>query len=231
MSKKNETASPIENVEDALTKTELFIEKNRKTLLGILGGVVLLVGGFLAAREFYFKPMEEEANAAIFRAEDYFGKDSFEIALKGNKKFTGFLDIIDEYGSTKAGNLAHYYAGICYLNLGKFQDAIDHLEEYEGEDMLTSSFAIGARGDALMELGKSQEAIDLYVKAAGKNENTYSTPYFLMKAALAYENQKNYEKALEIYKKIQREFYETSEGREAEKYIARAEGLIQQNAK
>lgn len=231
MAKKAEEKNPVENVEDALSKTELFIEKNSKKLLGILATIVIGIGAFLAVREFYLKPLEQEANAAIFRAEDYFGKDSFNLALKGDKKFQGFLSIIDEYGSTEAGNLAQYYAGICYLNLGKYQDAIDHLEEYDGKDMLTSSFALGAKGDAHMELGKTQEAIDLYIQAAGKQENEYTTPHFLMKAAFAYEDQANYEKALEIYKKIQREFFKSAEGRDAEKYIARAEGLLNQKTK
>ncbi|MBX7202313.1 MAG: tetratricopeptide repeat protein [Bacteroidia bacterium] len=231
MAGKTENNDPIVNVEDALTKTELFIEKNQKTLLGILGGVILVVGAFMAYREFYVKPLEKEAEEAIFKAEAYFEKDSFNLALNGDTSFTGFLNIIEEYGSTKTGNLAHFYAGICLLNTGKYQEAIDQLDAYSGGDMLTTSFAIGAKGDALMELGKTKEAIDQYVKAAGKEENQMSTPYFLMKAALAYEDQKDYAKAIEIYKKLRTDFFQTNEARDAEKYLARAEGLLQQKSK
>jgi len=231
MAEKKESNDPILNVEDALTKTELFIEKNQKKLLGILAGVILIVGAVMAYREFYVKPLEKEAAEAIFRAESYFDKDSFNLALKGDTSFTGFLNIIEEYGSTKTGNLARFYAGVCLLNTGKYQEAIAQFDAYEGTDMLTTSFAIGGKGDALMELGKTQEAIDQYVKAAGKEENLMSTPYFLMKAALGYEDLNNYSKSIEIYKKLRSDFPQTTEGRDAEKFQARAEGLLSQKAK
>jgi len=199
--------------------------------LGVLGGIVVLVGGFLAYRQFVAKPAELEAESEMFRAEIYFEKDSFQLALNGKGDAKGFLEIIENYGSTKSGNLAHFYAGICYLHLGKFQESIDQLDSYNGSDILTTSMATGAKGDALMELGKAQDAIDMYVKAAGKNENSFSSPIYLMKAALAYEDQGNYEKSIEIYKKIREDFYQTNEGRESEKYIARAEALLQQKGK
>ena len=115
--------------------------------------------------------------------------------------------------------------------MGKFQEAIDQLDSYSGSDLLTTSMALGAKGDALMELGKTQDAIDMYAKAAGKNENSFSSPIYLMKAALAYEGLGNYEKAIEIYKKVRSDFYQSNEGRESEKYIARAESMMQQKAK
>jgi tetratricopeptide (TPR) repeat protein len=223
------TKDPIQNVEEALTKTELFIEKNRTILLGALAGVIVIVGGFLAYNQYIVKPAELEAQSASFRAEIYFEKDSFNLALNGDKKGTqGFLSIIDEFGSTKTGNLAHYYAGICYLNLGKFQESIEQLDQYNGSDLLTNSMALGAKGDALMELKKTQEAIDQYIKAAGKSENQFSTPMYLMKAALGYEDLGNYAKAIEIYTNIREKFFTSQEGREAEKYIARAQGMLDQ---
>ena len=50
-------------------------------------------------------------------AEIYFEKDSFNLALNGDLNSAGFIDIADDYSSTKTGKLANYYAGICYLNL------------------------------------------------------------------------------------------------------------------
>jgi tetratricopeptide (TPR) repeat protein len=185
----------------------------------------------LAYNQFIVKPKESEAQTAMFRAEIYFEKDSFNLALNGKGEVEGFLSIIDNYGGTKSSNLAHYYAGICYLQTGKFQEAISQLDEYSGEDMLTTSMAMGAKGDALMEMNKTQEAIDQYIKAAGKNENTFSSPMYLMKAAMAYEDMKNYDKALEIYTKIRKDFFQSSEGRDAEKYIARLEALKENGAK
>lgn len=221
--KTDTTKDPIANVEDALTKSELFIEKNRNLLLGVLGGLIVLIGGYFAYRQYVVKPHELEAQAAIFRAERLFEVDSFQLALNGKDKAEGFLSIIENYGGTKTGNLAHYYAAVCYLNLGKYQEAIDQIDQFDADDIMLSAMALGVKGDALMELNKADEAIDMYVKAAGKNENTFTTPMFLMKAALAYEDKGNYEKALEAYQKIRTEYFSSNEGREAEKYIARAE--------
>jgi len=229
--KTEQTKDPIANVEDALSRTEFFIEKNRNILLGVLAGLIIIVGGFLAYRQYVVKPKEAEAEAAMFRAEIYFEKDSFQLALNGKGATEGFLAIIDQYGGTKSGNLAHYYAGISYLQTGKFQEAIDQLSEFQSDDILVSSMALGAKGDALMELNKVDEAIDQYVKAAGKNENSFSSPIYLMKAGMAYEDKGEYEKALEIYKKVRTDFFQTNEGRESEKYIARAEMLMQQKGK
>ncbi len=221
----------LQDIEASLSNTEMFIERNQKKLLMVLAAIIVAVGAVLAYKQFIVKPKEAEAQAAIFRAEIYFEKDSFNLALNGKGTTEGFLSIIDSYSGTKSGNLAHYYAGICYLHLGKFQEAIDQLDAYDGEDILTSSVAMGAKGDALMELGKTQEAIDQYIKAAGKNENMFSSPMYLMKAGIAYEDMKNYDKALEIYTKVRKDFYQTSEGREAEKYIARVEGFKENGSK
>jgi tetratricopeptide (TPR) repeat protein len=229
MAQKTETTKdPIANVEDALTKSEIFIEKNRNVLLGVVGGIIVVVGGYFAYKQYVVKPREVEAQSAIFRAERFFEKDSFNLALNGKDKAEGFLSIIENYGGTQTGNLAHYYAGVCYLNLGKYQEALDQMDEFDADDIMLASMALGVKGDASMELGKVDEAIEYYVKAAGKNENSFTTPMFLMKAALAYEGKGEYSKALEAYNKIRTEVFQSAEGREAEKYIARAELMLQQ---
>lgn len=229
MAQKTETTKdPIANVEDALTKSEIFIEKNRNVLLGVVGGIIVVVGGYFAYKQYVVKPREVEAQSAIFRAERFFEKDSFNLALNGKDKAEGFLSIIENYGGTQTGNLAHYYAGVCYLNLGKYQEALDQMDQFDADDIMLASMALGVKGDATMELGKVDEAIEYYVKAAGKNENSFTTPMFLMKAALAYEGKGEYSKALEAYNKIRTEFFQSAEGREAEKYIARAELMLQQ---
>jgi tetratricopeptide (TPR) repeat protein len=222
------TQDPIANVENALTQSEVFIEKNKKTLLMVVGGIIVLVGGFFAYKQYVVKPMELEAQAAMFRAENYFEKDSFQLALKGKGNAEGFESIIENYSGTASANLAHYYAAVCNLQLGKYQEAIDQIDEFSGSDIMLSAMAHGIKGDALMELNKQDEAIESYLKASSTNENTFTTPMFLMKAGLAYELKSDFGKALETYKKIKTEYPNSSEGREAEKYIARAEVLANQ---
>ncbi len=155
----------------------------------------------------------------MFVAEQYFDKDSFNLALQGDGSNLGFLDIIDEYGITKSANLAHYYAGISYLHLGKFENAIEYLKKFDVDDKLVSSVALGAIGDAYVELGQLDEGTDFYIKAADNNKNDFTSAIYLMKAGLVYEKQENYNKALEVYQKIKRDFPQSDEARDIGKYI------------
>ena len=212
----------IDQVENALTRTEMFIENNNKIIMIIIGAIVLIIGGYLGYKKFYIGPMEDEAHQEMFMAEQYFSKDSFNLALKGDAQYPGFITIIDQYGSTKAGNLSNYYAGICYLNLGQFDKAIEYLSDYSTDDKLLYPVSQGAMGDACMELGKTEEALSYYKKAADEKPNEFTSPIYMMKAGFALEKLNKWEEALAIYERIEKEFNKTNEGRKIEKYITRA---------
>lgn len=217
---------PIVNVEEALTSTEKYIEKNKKMLGGILGGIILIIIAFMAYNKYIVGPNEIKAQEAMFNAEFNFEKDSFNLALNGDDSQYGFLQVIDEFGSTKSGSLAHYYAGVCYINLGQYEEAINHFDKYSGNDIVLSSMALGMKGDALIELGKIEEAATAYIKAAGKNENSFTSPMYLLKAAFAFEELNNLEKAKEAYTKIRKDFFTSAESRDAERHLARVEALL-----
>ncbi|PIV57811.1 MAG: hypothetical protein COS14_12865 [Bacteroidetes bacterium CG02_land_8_20_14_3_00_31_25] len=212
----------IDQVENALTRTEMFIENNNKIIMIIIGAIVLIIGGYLGYKKFYIGPMEDEAHQEMFMAEQYFSKDSFNLALKGDAQYPGFITIIDQYGSTKAGNLSNYYAGVCYLNLGQFDKAIEYLSDYSTDDKLLYPVSQGAMGDACMELGKTEEALSYYKKAADEKPNEFTSPIYMMKAGFALEKLNKWEEALAIYERIEKEFNKTNEGRKIEKYITRA---------
>ncbi len=221
MSKKkiDHTEARIESVENALSRTEQYIEENQKSLTIIVIAIAVIVGGYLGYKKLYLAPAETEAQKQMFVAEQYFEKDSFNLALQGDGSNLGFLDIIDEYGITKSANLAHYYAGISYLHLGKFENAIEYLKKFDVDDKLVSSVALGAIGDAYVELGQLDEGTDFYIKAADNNKNDFTSAIYLMKAGLVYEKQENYNKALEVYQKIKRDFPQSDEARDIGKYI------------
>jgi tetratricopeptide (TPR) repeat protein len=162
----------------------------------------------------------------MFMAEKYFEQDSLKKALNGDGQYLGFLAIIDEYGMTKSANLAQYYAGISYLKLGQFDKALEHLDKFSSDDELIGPMAKGAMGDANMELNQTQKAADLYKEAAEMRKNEFTTPLFLMKSGLAYEELGNFEKALEAYKKIKADYSRSFEGREIDKNIAFLEGKL-----
>ncbi|MFC2136634.1 tol-pal system YbgF family protein [Bacteroidota bacterium] len=225
MSKKKtqQSSEQLEAVESALSRSEQFIEENQKVItivvLSILGAVAL----FMGIKRYYINPLENEAQSQMFVAEQYFEADSFDLALYGDGNYFGFVDIIDEYGITKSGNLAKYYTGISYLRLGEYEDAISYLKKFNAKDKIVGAIKYGSMGDAYMELGDISKAIKLYNQASEYNKNEFTSPIYLMKAGYAYESLGDYKSALKAYQIIKEEYPESSEGRNIEKYITRAE--------
>ena len=220
--KENTSEEPIVDVIEAYSKTEKYIDENQQSLTIIVGIIVLVIGGYLAYQKMYIEPMETEAQSQMFMAEKYLSMDSVNLAINGDGNYLGFLDIVDEYGITKSGNLANYYLGICYLKQGLYEDAIESLSSFDGNDEMLGAVATGAIGDAYMELGNTDNAISYYKDAASHSNNEFTTPLYLMKVAGAYESLEDYGKAVAIYEDIKTNFGETKEGLEVDKYLARA---------
>jgi len=216
-----ESDKPIIDVEEAFDKTERYIEDNKKSLIIIVSVVVGLVALFFAWKLLYLKPQQEEAQVAMYRAEINFANDSMQRAISGKGDTLGFEAIVDEYGITKSGNLAHYYLGISYLRTGKYEEAIEELKEFDSDDMFLSAIATGAIGDAHMELGQKEEAINYYLKAAQKNSNKLTSPFYLKKAWMAYEDLGRKEDARKVYEQIKTEYNDSYEAGQIDKFIAR----------
>ncbi len=216
-------------VEEVFSKSEQFIEKYQKVILiavGVIVVVVLVVFGF---KRFYIGPREKEAQSQMFMAEKYFEMDSLNKALNGDGQYLGFLAIMEDYSMTKSANLSHYYAGICYLKLGKYDQALEHLDKFSSDDKIIAPMAKGAMGDAYMELKQVEKAAGFYQDAADMNKNDFTTPLFLMKAAMAYEELGKLDRSLEFYKRIKEEYPRSNEGREIDKYISYTESLLKKN--
>lgn len=221
-------------IDPNLQGIQLFYEKNKKMVNYVGGGLIVLIAAICFYKLYYIPEQEKEAANEIFWAQLYFEADSFNLALKGNitvmapegqKSMKGFEAIADEYSLTKSGSLANYCAGICYLRTGKFEQAIERLQQYDGDDAIIAPIAIGAIGDCNMELNRVDDAVKYYLKAAEKSNNTFTSPIYLKKAGLAYELKGNYNEALNVYERIKKEFGKTSEGREIEKDIAKVKAL------
>lgn len=224
MSKKKniEKDANIEGFESALTRSEQFIEDNQKTLTFVALGALIIVSLYLSFQKFYVEPLENDARNNMFIAEQYFQRDSFNLALNGDGNYFGFMDIIGDYKMTKSANLAKYYAGICYLQLGDFEEAISYLKKFNSNDIMIQSITNGAIGDAHVELGELSSAVSYYEKAANNNPNEFSTPIYLNKAAQILEEEGNFKKALSLYEIIKSDYPKSQEGRNVEKLIARA---------
>lgn len=223
---KNEGDERLESIETTLSKTELFIANNQKTIMIVLAVLIVAVLAFFGVKKYYLEPREKDAQAAIYHAEQYFENDNFATALNGDGNYLGFVDVINDFGGTKTANLAKYYAGICCLNTGDFNQAVSYLKDFKGKDVLVSSLALGALADAYMELDDVAEAAATYVKAANKSENTLTSPMYLLRAGMAYEMIGDYQKALNAYNEIKKEYPTSNEGFSIEKNIARANAAM-----
>jgi TolA-binding protein len=211
----------FEAIEAGLSKTEHFIEKNQKTITIVIGSILAIVGLYIAYQKFVKGPKENEALAQMFVAEQYFEVDSFKLAVNGDGNYPGFLKIIDQYGSTKAGNLAKYYTGISYVKLKDFDKAIKYLEDFSTGDEMISAIASGAIGDCYVEKNDLKTAAEYYNKAVKKSDNKFSAPIYLMKLGRVYEHLSDNQNALATYQKIKDDFAQTQEGRQIDKYITR----------
>jgi len=224
--KKNAQVDNLKEVESALTRTEQFLESNSKLIGIVVGSIVVVAVGYLGLNKFYLQPRKTEAQEQMFMAQNYFEKDSFNLALNGDGNNPGFLDIIDDFGSTDAGNLSNYYAGVSYLNMGQFEKAIDYLKRFDTDDLLLGPISVGAQGDAQLELGKTDKALDLYTEAYKMNDNELTTPVYMLKAGELLESMSKQAEALKIYEVIKQKFPESTEGASIDKYIARVKAKL-----
>ena len=188
--KNSATAGVFSTLDETASKTEDWVAKNQKIIIGVVGAIALFTVGYLAYEKFIAAPKQDEAANEMFVAQQNFQKatdgvasDSlYKLALNGSEGKFGFVKIADNYSGTDAGNLANYYAGIAYLNTGKYTEAIDYLSKFNSDDVVLSSLAKGAIGDAYSQKNQQKEALENYVKAAEANKNDFTTPRFLLKA-------------------------------------------------
>ena len=213
------------NVESALSKTELWIEEHQKLIYGIIAAVIVIAGIIWGLKALNDRK-DATASKEIFTAQKYFEKESYEAALNGDGNYLGFTEVYDQYKSTKAGKLAAYYAGISYMKLGKYEEAIDYLNKFNGQDDILAPMALGAIGDCYMELDKTNDAAAYYEKAANKSKNDFTGPMFLTKAGMTYEILVDYANALKCYKALKADYPLSNEAFEINKSIARVEELM-----
>jgi len=215
----------LENIEETLTKTEQFIVGNQKYLSIVIGAVVIIILGFFGYQRYIIQPKTIEAQEQMFVAQRFFESDSLDKALYGDGNSLGFIDIVDDYGSTKPGNLANYYVGICFLKKGDYSQAIDYLNDYSGDSQMVGPMSTGAIGDAYLELGEKEKSAAYYLEAANQHDNEFTTPLFLYKAGMVYELIGNYDEAVHIYNRIKDNYSKSTEARTIDKNIGRATAL------
>ena len=211
-----------EAIAEQLNKTEQFLEQNRKGVIVVGGLIAALVAGYFFFN-YWITNRNETAQKEMFQAVFYFESDSLDRALNGDGNNYGFLQIIDEFGMTDAANLSHYYTGAIYLIKGDFDNAIKHLNKFSAKDLVVQARAYGLVGDAYMELNNYREAVKFYMKAADHKANEFTSPPYLIKAAVAYEEMGDIKSAYNCYNTITEKYVNSSDFQLARKHKARLE--------
>ena len=211
------------NVEDALTQSEAFLIKYKNAIIGGVVAVIIIVAGFIMYKNLYAEPREEKAQADLFKGQEYFEQDAFEQALNGDSiGYTGFLKVADDYSGTKAANLAKAYAGICYAQLGKYEEAVKMLDSFNGKDQMVAPAILGAAGNCYAQLGQLDKAASTLLSAADKADNNTLSPIFLIQAGEILVKQGKYDDAVNAYTKIKDKYFQSYQAMDIDKYIEQA---------
>jgi tetratricopeptide repeat protein len=229
----NKKENAASNMAETLTSSEVFMLKYKKHIVIAVVALIVLVAGFFLYKNYVSAPREEKASTELAKGQELFGMQQFEQALNGDgTTFSGFVKIANDYSSTDAGNLAKLYAGLCYANLNKWNEAVKYLDSYSpGNDAMVSPAAIAALGNAYAHVGKIDEAINALKKAADKADsksedgtNNSLSPTFLLQAGQILESQNKKADALKVYQDIKKKYVNSAivQSQEIDKYIERA---------
>ena len=211
------------NVDEALSTSEAFLIKYKNVLLGAVAALVIVVCGYLGYKHFISEPKEAKASEALFRGEQYFGAESYELALNGDSLgYAGFLKIADEFSGTAAGNLANAYSGICYAQLGKYEDAVKYLDKFNGKDQLVAPAILGTIGNCYAQMGQLDKAAATLIKAANRANSLSLSPIYLIQAGQIFEKQGKNAEAVEAYKQVRNKYANSYQAMDIDKYIERA---------
>ena len=211
------------NMDETISNSEEFFIKNKNLLLGAVSALVVIVGGYMAYKNFVSEPKELKASEAIFKGEQYFGADNYETSLNGDSLgFAGFVKLADEFSGTKAGNLANAYAGICYAQLGKYEDAEKYLSKFDGDDQLVAPAVLGTMGNCYAQMGQLDKAAATLIKAAKRANSLSLSPIYLIQAGQILEKQGKNAEAVEAYKTVKKDYANSYQAMDIDKYIERA---------
>lgn len=213
-----------------ISKSEQFIENNKKVIIGVAVAIVVVVIAIFGVKKFILEPREQKANEAIFVAEQYLAQGDFNSALYGDSTSTdrfgvGLLQVIDKYGSTKAGKRAKFEAAVCFLRLGQYQDALKYAGKYNGKDQLTPVIDEMIKGDAEVEQGNNDAAIKHYNKAAKMDDNPITAPFALFKAGIVYLMLEQNSKAVECFQNVKDNYPESTLSTEMDGFISYAQAI------
>ena len=222
MAEKNQTPDPLD-LDQAMSSSEAFIIKYKNKFLAGIAAIVIVVGGVLGYKHFISEPNEKKASEALFRGEQYFMADNYQYALNGDSLgYEGFLKVADKFGGTDAGKLANAYAGICYAQLGQYENAVKFLDKFSANDQLVTPALMATMGNCYAQLGQLDKAAATLVKAADKANSHALSPIYLIQAGQIYEKLGKNSEAINAYQTIKNKYFNSYQSMDIDKYIERA---------
>ena len=212
-----------QQVEETISAQEAFFAKYKKAIIYGVVAVVVIIAGIIVYNNYVAAPREDKASTILAKGQQLFGEDQYEKALKGDGAgFPGLLSVADDYSSTEAGNLANLYAGLCYANLGKWNEAAQYIEKFDSKgDMMISPAAEGALGNVYAHLNQLDNAASHLKNAAEKADNNSLSPSFLIQAGEILESQGKAEEALKLYQQVKTKYFNSMQYQSIDKYIER----------
>jgi len=228
------TAEVFNTLDEGASKTEEWFLKNQNYIVGAIAAIAIIVLGYMGYNKFIAEPQEKEAMNEMYTAKKYFedaangiSSDSlYLMSIEGGEGKFGMKDIASEYSGTPAGNLANYYAGMAYLNLKDYQNAITYLSDFSSDDKMLGPISKGGIGDAFVQLEQLSEALEYYEKAFKANVNDFTTPMYLLKAARVAIDLGENQKALDYLKRIKNEFNSSTEAAQVDVLIGMVEAKL-----
>lgn len=228
------TAEVFNSLDEGASKAEEWAVKNQKYIIGLVGAVAVIVLAVLGYNKIVAEPQQKDAMNEMYTAKKYFDEavngtssDSlYRMSLDGGEGKYGMLDIVSEYGGSPAANLANYYAGMAYLNLKDYQNAVKHLDDFTSDDKMLNPIAKGGIGDAFVQLEQLDKALEYYEKAFKANVNDFTTPLYLLKAARVAIDLGENSKALDYLERIKSEFSTSNEAKDADVLLGKVEASL-----
>lgn len=214
------------DMEEALSQSEAFLIKNKKTIIGAVLAIIIVIAGIVMYKNLYVEPREEKAQAALFKGQEYFEADNYAQALNGDSiGYEGFLKVAEDYSGTDAANLAKAYAGICYAKLGNYDEAIKALDSFSGNDQLVAPAMQAAIGNCYAQLGQLDKAASMLIDAAEAANSNALSPIYLQQAGEILVKQGKYDEAIEVYTTIKEKYFRSAQAWSIDKYIEQAKQL------
>jgi predicted negative regulator of RcsB-dependent stress response len=219
---KTVTPQPLEDHEIVVERARDFWTRNNRVIMMAALAIIVLGAAYLAYKKLYKEPQEVKAQESIFKAEEYFRADSINLALKGDGVNPGFEKLADRYSGTRAGELAAFYAGACYLQLNDANKAVKFLSDFSTDAPQVQARAYKLLGDAYAEQGKNSDALSAYKKAAHhfEQDEPNASEYLFLAAYFAQRVQNNPKEASDLFRELKNKYARTQRGVEADKFLA-----------